>query len=179
MMLCFTNSTTRRRWTRSSTTIYKLTHRNAQARLDRIRATINQNSDRNVIPLPPRTHLLAPLGVQRRLTPPADGIEIVTGRYSGFFPIGSIPAIQKKIVEIESHPDWPILLPSLGPQRCVFDPNEERNTLRKYLLAPYLPHRSIQSAQASCSATTSTPTIFPAPTPHPCHVLSCGYARAT
>ena len=152
------------------TTIYKLTHRNAQARLDRIRATINQNSDRNVIPLPPRTHLLAPLGVQRRLTPPADGIEIVTGRYSGFFPIGSIPAIQKKIVEIESHPDWPILLPSLGPQRCVFDPNEERNTLRKYLLAPYLPppQHSVGAGKLFCDYLNANyiPSSYASPVPH-------------
>ncbi len=121
------------------TTIYKLTHRNARLRLDQLRASLNGNSDPDAVPLPPRTRLLAPLGVQRRLTPPPDGIQIVTGRYPWLFPTTSTAPIQQKIAEMEAHTDWPLLLPSLGPQRCVFDPNEERNSLRKFLLAPYLP----------------------------------------
>ena len=121
------------------TTIYKLTHRNARLRLDQSRASLNGNSDPDAVPLPPRTRLLAPLGVQRRLTPPPDGIQIVTGRYPWLFPTTSTAPIQQKIAEMEAHTDWPLLPPSLGPQRCVFDPNEERNSLRKFLLAPYLP----------------------------------------
>ncbi len=121
------------------TTIYKLTHRNAQARLDRIQETVARYSGSNAPLLPSHAHLLAPFGVQRRLTPPPNGIQIVTGRYPWLFPMTSTAPIQQKIAEMEAHPDWPLLLPSLGPQRCVFDPNEERNSLRKFLLAPYLP----------------------------------------
>jgi hypothetical protein len=121
------------------TTIYKLTHRNAQARLDQLRASLAKDADPNAPHLPSQAHLLAPLGVQRRLTPPPDGIEIVTGRYPWLFPMTSAAPIQEKIAEIEAHPDWPLLLPSRRPQVCVFDPNEERTSLRKFLLAPYLP----------------------------------------
>ena len=121
------------------TTIYKLTRRNAQARLDQLRTSLARYSDPNAPHLPSHAHLLAPFGVQRRLTPPPDGIQIVTGRYPWLFPMTSTAPIQQKIAEMEAHPDWPLLLPSLGPQRCVFDPNEERNSLRKFLLAPYLP----------------------------------------
>jgi len=120
------------------TTIYKLTHRNAQAQLDRLRASLSQYADRDAVLLPPQTRLLAPFGVQRRLTPPPHGLQIVTGR-SLLAPMTSIAAIQEKILEIEAHPDWPLLLWSRGPQVCASDPDEERQALRRLLLAPYVP----------------------------------------
>jgi hypothetical protein len=121
------------------TAIYKRTHRNAQARLDERRAAFSSDPDANAPQLPPQTHLFAPFGVQRRITPPADGIQIVTGRYDGFFPLTLASAIPEKIAEIEAHPDWPLLLPPQVPLNCVMDPNKERSTLRSFLLTPYIP----------------------------------------
>lgn len=126
--------------TKVYTVVYRLTHRNAQARLDQLRTVLDKKPNRRAPYLPPGTHLFAPMGVLRRIAPPPDGIEIVTGRYDGFFPVTSPSAIPEKIAEIEAHPDWPLLLPPGSPQVCVFNPESERYNLRKFLLAPYLPH---------------------------------------
>ena len=121
------------------TAIYKLTHRNAQERLDRIRESVDRNTNHNAVPLPSHAILLAPFGVPRRLTPPPDGIRIVTGRYPWFFPMGNSAPIQQKIAEIEDHPGWPLLLKSQGSQVCEYDHSEERLGLQKFLLALYMP----------------------------------------
>ena len=121
------------------TTIYKLTRRNAQARLDQLRATLTRDTDPNAPRLPSQAHLLAPFGFQRRLTPPPNGIEIVTGRYPWLFPMTSTAQISEKIVEIEAHPDWPLLLKSQEPQVCEYDHSTERLALQKFFLAPYMP----------------------------------------
>jgi hypothetical protein len=100
---------------------------------------LTRDTDPNAPRLPSHAHLLAPFGVQRRLTPPSDGIEIVTGRYPWLFPMTSTAPIQEKIAEIEAHPDWPLLLKSQEPQVCEYDHSTERLELQKFLLAPYMP----------------------------------------
>jgi hypothetical protein len=152
------------------TAIYKLTRRNAQARLDQLRTSLARNSDPNAPHLPSQTHLLAPFGVQRRLTPPPDGIEIVTGRYPWLFPMTSTALIQEKIAEIETHPDWPLLLWSRSPQVCVSDPDEERKSLRKFLLAPYLPppRHTVDAGKPLCDYLNAhyIPSSYASPAPH-------------
>jgi hypothetical protein len=152
------------------TAIYKLTRRNAQARLDQLRTSLARNSDPNAPHLPSQTHLLAPFGVQRRLTPPPDGIEIVTGRYPWLFPMTSTALIQEKIAEIETHQDWPLLLWSRSPQVCVSDPDEERKSLRIFLLAPYLPppRHTIDAAKPLCDYLNAhyIPSSYASPVPH-------------
>ena len=64
---------------------------------------------------------------------PPRGIQIVSGRYAGFFPVTMASAIPEKIAEIEAHPDWPLLLPSSTPPNCVVDPNDTRHVLQKFL----------------------------------------------
>lgn len=125
--------------TKVYTVIYKLTHRNAQARLNQLRATLARDPNVKTTHLPPQTHLLAPMGVVRNIALSPNGIQIVTGRYDGFFPVTLSSGVSEKIAEIEAHPDWPLLLPSRGPLLCVSNPNEERRTLRQFLLAPYVP----------------------------------------
>lgn len=122
------------------TAAYKLTHRNAQARLEQLRAVVANNPDVNVPQLPPKSHVLAPFGALRRIEPPPNGIQIVTGRSDGFFPVTASAAVPEKTAEIEAHPDWPLLLPSPWPPVCVLDSNGERNTLWKFLMTPYMPH---------------------------------------
>jgi hypothetical protein len=119
--------------------VYKLTHKNADARLDVLRSSLSEHYDGAAQHLPPGTHLLAPLGVERRLTPPPDGVQIVTGWYPWLFPMTSTAPIGVKIAEIEAHPDWPLLLPSRGPQVCAWNPEEERRSLRKLFLTPFVP----------------------------------------
>jgi hypothetical protein len=120
------------------TAVYKLTHRNAEVRLERLRTSLG-DIDSSGPHLPPGTHLIAPLGVERRLAPPPDGIVIVTGWYPWLFPMTSTAPIKAKIAEIQAHPDWPLLLPSPRPQVCVWDPEEERRSMRKLMLAPFVP----------------------------------------
>ncbi len=124
-------------FTKVYTAIYKLTHRHAQSRLDQLRASFARDPEWSAPHLPANTHLLAPMGVQRRITPPPDGIQIVSGRYYAFFPVPL--GIPERIAEMEAHPDWPLLVPSQAPVSCVFDPDGERTMLRKFLLAPYIP----------------------------------------
>ncbi len=120
------------------TTVYKASHRDAEARLEQL-SVLLQDDEAAGTPLPAGSSLLAPLGAQRRITPPPDGIHIVTGRYPWLFPMSSLAPIDEKIAEIEAHPDWPLLLPSRKAQACVFNPDGERRSLRKFLLAPYIP----------------------------------------
>jgi len=152
------------------TSIYKLTHRNSQARLDRIRASINQGLDRNSMPLPSHAVLLAPFGVQRRLTPPPDGIEIITGRYPWLYPITAASTIQTKITEIAAHPDWPLLLTSQGLSICEIDPRQERRELQKFLLAPYMPpiRHSIFAVEPLCDyiGANYIASSYASPVPH-------------
>ena len=152
------------------TAIYKLTRRNAQARLNQLRTSLSRNSNPNAPHLPSQTHLLAPFGVQRRLTPPPDGIEIVTGRYPWLFPMASTAPIQEKIAEIEAHPDWPLLLWSRSPQVCVSDPDEERKSLRRFLLAPYLPppRHTVDAGKPLCDYLNAhyIPSSYASPVPH-------------
>jgi hypothetical protein len=118
--------------------VYKLTHRNAEARLEHLRAGL-ATPDVNAPQLPPHSHVFAPFGVLRRITAPPNGIQIVTGRSDGFIPLTDPSGIPEKIAEIEAHPDWPLLLPSSAPPLCALDYNSERSTLRKFLVTPYIP----------------------------------------
>ena len=119
--------------------LYKLTHKNADARLAQLKASLSDNEDPNARPLPHGAHLLAPLGVERRLNPPPNDVQIVTGWYPWLFPMTSTKPIKVKIAEIQQHPDWPLLLPSRGVQVCVWDPEEERRSLRRLMLTPFVP----------------------------------------
>ena len=152
------------------TTVFKLIHRNAQVRLDRIRASVNQDADRNALPLPSHTVLLAPFGVQRRLTLPPDGIQVVTGRYPWLYPITSIAAIQTKISEMEAHPDWPLLLLSRGPLVCEYDHSQERLGLQKFLVALYMPplRQTIHAVHPLCDYINASYVVssYASPVPH-------------
>jgi len=152
------------------TTIYKLTHRNAQFKLDQLRASLYQNTDRYSVPLPAHAVLLAPFGVQRRLTPLPDGIRIVTGRYPWLFPIGFPAVIPQKIAEIETHPDLPLLLHSSDNPVCEYDHSEERLGLQKFFLAPYMPplRQTIHIGQQLCDYINANYVVssYASPVPH-------------
>jgi hypothetical protein len=122
------------------TDLYLLTHRNAQARLAQLRASMSTAIDPRAPQLPPHASLFAPLGVQRRLRLPQGDPQIVTGFYPWLDPITNRAAIQEKIAELQTHPDWPLLLWSDKPAVCISDPEDARKTLRTFLLAPYIPH---------------------------------------
>jgi hypothetical protein len=120
--------------------------------------------------LPSQTHLRAPFGVQRRIEPPPNGIEIVTGRYPGLFPLTSSAVIQQKIAEIEAHPDWPLLLGSRDRQLCEVDPEDIRNSLRWLLLTPYMPQvrNTIHVAKPFCDYINARylPSPYASPVPY-------------
>jgi len=151
-------------------TIYKLTHKNAQFRLDQLRASLYQNTDRYAVPLPAHAVLLAPFGAQRRLTPLPDGIRIVTGRYPWLFPIGFPAVIPQKIAEIESHPDLPLLLHSNDTPVCEYDHSEERLGLQKFFLAPYMPplRQSVHVGHQLCDYIKANYVVssYASPVPH-------------
>jgi hypothetical protein len=134
------------------TSVYRLTHRNGRARLEQLRAALASDPNTNAPQLPAESHVFAPFGVLRRITAPPRGIQIVTGRYDGFLPMTQPSAIAEKIAEIEAHPSWPLLLPSSAPPLCALDYNSERSTLRKFLVAPYIPHprHTVNDGKAFC-----------------------------
>ena len=134
------------------TAIYKLTHRNAQARLERLRAVLANDPDANAPQLPAQSHVFAPFGVLRRVTDPPRGIQIVSGRYDGFLPLTLASGIPEKIAEIEAHPDWPLLLPSSVAPICVLDYKYERHTLQKFLVTPFIPtpRRTVEVGKPFC-----------------------------
>jgi len=134
------------------TTIYRLTHSNAEARLRQLQAAMARHSDEGALPLPAGTHLLAPLGAPRGINSTLNGIEVVTGMYPWLFPVAGTQIIDDKFAEIEAHPDWLMLLPDNKPQVCVTDYNEQRRLLRRLLFAPYLPQprRKVTVAKPFC-----------------------------
>jgi hypothetical protein len=125
--------------TRAYVAVYKLTHKNAEARLQTLRAQSMDPQQDAATPLPAGARLLAPLGAQRRLTPLPNGIEIVSGYYPWMFPMATTDAVPRKIAELNAHPGWPLILPSRDRQVCVFDADLERASLRRFLLALYVP----------------------------------------
>jgi len=149
--------------------VYRLTHKNAEARLEALRVSMEQGAE-NEMRLPYGSRLLAPLGAQRRLEPLPDGMEIVTGYYPWMFPMTTTDTIPRKIAEIESHPDWPLVLPSREPQVCVFDGEDERRLLRKLLLAPYVPRPrgELSAAKPMCDYLNSHYVVsnYMSPVPH-------------
>jgi hypothetical protein len=102
--------------------------------------------------LSPQTHLLAPLGFPRMMSPYAGDPEIITGRYPWLFPAGNKTAIQEKIAELEAHPDWPLLLQSDRPLSCDDDPEFMRHLLKVILYAPYVPRarNQVKAADPFC-----------------------------
>lgn len=152
------------------TAFYRLAHKNARAQIEGFRASQAQNVDPNAPHLPSQAHLLAPFGVQRRITPPPDGIEIATGRYPWLFPLTSTAIIQEKIAEMESHPDWPLLLRSRERQVCEVAPDDIRSGLRRLLLTPYVPQtrHTIHAGKPFCDYINAhyTPSPYASPVPH-------------
>jgi hypothetical protein len=122
----------------------------AQRRIDELRAFMAIDPDAPHLPF--QTHLLAPLGVPRMMTPYAGDAQIVTGRYPWLFPMGSIAAMREKMAEIEAHPDWPLILGSDRPLSCEDDPEYLRHFMKVILFAPYMPQvkHQIKAADPFC-----------------------------
>jgi hypothetical protein len=152
------------------TALFQLTHKNARAQIEGFRASQAAEIAPNAPRLPSHAHLLAPFGVQRRISPPPDGIQIVTGRYPWLFPMTSTTPVQEKIAEVEVNPDWPLLLRSRDLQICEEDAYGLRNGLQHILLAPYMPRprQTVHAGRPLCDYINAhyVPSSYASPVPH-------------
>jgi hypothetical protein len=151
------------------TAFLELTSRNPQQHIAVLRREHAEHTDPGAPSLPFQTHLFAPLGVQRRLSPFPGDPQIVTGYYHWFFPMTSTSATQENISELESHPDWPLLLQARSPLWCRADSDEFRMDMKRLLLAPYMPKlvHEVSGVQPFCDYLFShyvlTPYVSPVP----------------
>ena len=108
-----------------------------QRRIDGLRSYLA--TDPGAPHLPFHTYMYAPLGVRRMMSPFIGDPQIVTGRYPWIFPMTSMGILQNEIAELETHPDWPLVLPSKTATFCEENPDATRHYLKKVLYVPYVP----------------------------------------
>ncbi len=159
------------------TAFVKLTNRNPEARIAQLRAQFSHSPAPNTPRLPFHAYLYAPLGVERRISPFAGDPQIVTGYYPWLSPMTSSSMIQKKISEIEIHPDWPSCCGIQPLNSAAQTPPQPGRISGSPSSCPIFRNPYTRATQANLSATTSTPTMSSAPTPLPCPNSSSGFAK--
>ena len=88
---------------------------------------------------------------------PGDGVEVLSGRYSGLLPMLNAAQPIEKIAELKAHPSSPLLVPNNIEAGCEYDPAAERKMMMHLLTPIYLPpmiHR-VTAGEALCSYITA------------------------
>jgi hypothetical protein len=122
----------------------------ADAQLDEFRRRYANPVDPKGLALPPHTQFMAPMEVQRRMTPLSGDPVIISGK--SVYPLTGLPVVQEKIDELEANHDWPLLLPNSSRMKCDETPDSVRTDLGGILGARYIPtaRRSIFALVPLC-----------------------------